>query len=72
MNKSNFKAKKKKCSKSRLLYDFFRGRGLGRGGPMGSMPRGFSGPPALRRGLLRGIMNRGMGFRLEFKLLYVY
>ncbi|XP_055309186.1 basic salivary proline-rich protein 2 isoform X2 [Sitodiplosis mosellana] len=41
-----------------------RGRGLGRGGgPMGSMPRGFSGPPALRRGLLRGIMNRGMGFR---------
>lgn len=36
---------------------------MGRGGPMGSMPRGFSGPPALRRGLMRGIMGRGMNFR---------
>ncbi|XP_031630869.1 basic salivary proline-rich protein 2-like isoform X1 [Contarinia nasturtii] len=41
-----------------------RGRGMGRGGgPMGSMPRGFNGPPALRRGLMRGIMSRGMNFR---------
>jgi len=40
-----------------------RGRGMGRGGPMGSMPRGFNGPPGMRRGLLRGLMPRGMNFR---------
>lgn len=40
----------------------FRGRGFGRGGPMNSMPRGFGGPP-MRRGMMRGMMPRGMGFR---------
>lgn len=41
----------------------FRGRGMGRGGPMSSMPRGFNGPPGMRRGMLRGILPRGMNFR---------
>lgn len=34
---------------------------------MGSLPRGFNGPPTLRRGLLRGIMPRGMNFRYFYR-----
>lgn len=34
---------------------------------MNSMPRGFGGPP-MRRGILRGMMPRGMGFRYTKKL----
>lgn len=40
---------------------------MGRGGQMNSMPRGFSGPPNMRRGMLRGLMPRGMGFRYKNK-----
>lgn len=52
---------------SYISYYNWRGRGMGRGGPMNSMPRGFSGPPNMRRGMLRGLMPRGMGFRYKNK-----